>query len=125
MRPLVVPLSQSVEAMSAATNGVPGKEIQTALIDLRHQMEVLCDKVAGQQAYVLIFGPLKSGKSTLMNALAASYVSEVTSLPAYPCMIFVSGGKKQEFVVTDYDRKTTNSVALRVDGTEEIINIDC
>ena len=34
--------------------------------------------------YVMIFGPLKSGKSTLMNAIAAAYVSEVSSLPAYP-----------------------------------------
>ena len=106
IRPLVVPLNHAVEAMSAATNGVPGKEIQTGLIDLRHQLEVLCNKVGEQQAYVLIFGPLKSGKSTLMNALAASYVSEVTSLPAYPCMIFVSGGQKQEFAVTDYNGKT-------------------
>jgi hypothetical protein len=106
VRPLVVPLGEAVEAMSAATNGVPGKEIQAGLIDLRHQLEVLCDKVAEQQAYVMIFGPLKSGKSTLMNALAASYVSEVTSLPAYPCMIFVSGGKKREFAVTDYNGKT-------------------
>jgi ribosome biogenesis GTPase A len=38
---------------------------------------------------VLIFGPLKSGKSTLMNAIAAAYVSEVSSLPAYPCLVCV------------------------------------
>ena len=52
-------------------------------------MQQLSDKVTEQQAYVLIFGPLKSGKSTMMNAIAGSYVSEVSSLPAYPCMVFV------------------------------------
>lgn len=58
--------------------------------DLVHQFRQLRDKVANQQAYVLIFGPLKSGKSTFMNAMCGQYVSEVTSLPAYPCMVHVS-----------------------------------
>ncbi len=71
-------------------------------------MQALTDKVAEQQAYVLIFGPLKSGKSTLMNALSAAYVSEVTSLPAYPCMVYVTHADTPGYVVTHYDgRKTT------------------
>ena len=62
----------------------------------------MAEKVAEQQAYVLIFGPLKSGKSTLMNALSASYVSEVSSLPAYPCMVYVSHAEKREYQITRY-----------------------
>ena len=68
--------------------------------------EALADKVAAQQAYVLIFGPLKSGKSTLMNAIAATYVSEVSSLPAYPCLVFVHNGERREYVVADYSGTT-------------------
>ena len=52
---------------------------------------------------MLVFGPLKSGKSTLMNALAGAYVSEVTSLPAYPCLVFVAAGPRREYVVTRHD----------------------
>ncbi|MCA8956980.1 MAG: dynamin family protein, partial [Planctomycetes bacterium] len=47
--------------------------------------------------------PLKSGKSTLMNAIAGSYVSEVSALPAYPCMVFVSHATQREFVLSRYD----------------------
>ena len=32
-------------------------------------------------------GPLKSGKSTLLNAISGSYVSEVTTLPAYADLV--------------------------------------
>src|SRR6187200_3043759 len=59
------------------------------LNDLRARLRSLTDKLASQQAYLLIFGPLKSGKSTLMNAISGAYVSEVTSLPGYPCLVFV------------------------------------
>ena len=73
------------------------------LQELHHQLATLLDKVAGQQAYVLIFGPLKSGKSTLMNALAAAYVSEVSCLPAYPCLVFVGHGAQRRYHVVRYD----------------------
>ena len=69
-------------------------------------MQLLSQKVSEQRAYVLIFGPLKSGKSTLMNSIAGSYVSEVSSLPAYPSLVFVSHGDKPEFLLTDYEGKT-------------------
>src|SRR5256885_16757103 len=59
------------------------------LNDLRARLRSLTDKLDNQHAYLLIFGPLKSGKSTLMNAISGEYVSEVTSLPGYPCLVFV------------------------------------
>lgn len=59
------------------------------LCDAHHRLKTLAEKIESQQAYVIIFGPLKSGKSTLMNAFSGAYVSEVTALPAYPCLVHV------------------------------------
>ena len=100
LRPLLEQLSA---ALQAADGAAEVRELRPALQELRHQLRALCDKVLEQQAYVLIFGPLKSGKSTLMNAIAGAYVSEVSSLPAYPCLVFVSAGPRREYVVTAYD----------------------
>jgi hypothetical protein len=93
-------------AAGQGTEGAAGVEVRAVLPafqDVSHQLRVLADKVAEQQAYVLIFGPLKSGKSTLMNAIGAAYVSEVTALPAYPCMVYVSHAPTREFQVTRYN----------------------
>src|SRR5690606_5215769 len=78
------------------------RPVMTALAEIQHRFQTLEEKVAGQQAYVSIFGPLKSGKSTLMNAISGAYVSEITALPAYPCLVYVKDGPEQKFVVTDY-----------------------
>ncbi|MDA1267164.1 MAG: dynamin family protein, partial [Planctomycetota bacterium] len=102
VRPLLEPLDGSTEALSSSKSELPVREVRAELQDLRHQIETLVDKVAEQQAYVLLFGPLKSGKSTLMNALAATYVSEVSSLPAYPCMVYLSHRDERQFDVTRY-----------------------
>lgn len=102
-RPLVAPLERAVAALEAAPADLGARRILPGLRDVRHQFDHLVDKVAGQHSYVLIFGPLKSGKSTLMNAVAASYVSEVTCLPAYPCMVYVSHHEQRELRVTRYD----------------------
>jgi len=106
LRPVLQDLDLAIKALAAASDETPSKSLHVPLLELQHQLRALCDKVAEQQAYVLIFGPLKSGKSTLMNAIAASYVSEVSSLPAYPCLVFVRSGKKREYVVKLYDGTT-------------------
>ena len=103
MRPVLQDLDAALVALDSAPADFPNKSLHVPLLELHHQLQALCDKVAEQQAYVLIFGPLKSGKSTLMNAIAASYVSEVSSLPAYPCLVFVRAGDRREYVVTCYD----------------------
>ena len=74
-----------------------------ALNDIRARLRSLVEKLANQHAYLLIFGPLKSGKSTLMNAVSGSYVSEVTSLPGYPCLVFVQNSEQPHFSVTRYN----------------------
>ncbi len=106
LRPVLQDLDLAIKALAAASDETPSKSLHVPLLELQHQLRALCDKVAEQQAYVLIFGPLKSGKSTLMNAIAASYVSEVSSLPAYPCLVFVRAGKVREYVVKLYDGTT-------------------
>ena len=117
VRPLLEPLRHCAETLSEASSDLAAKQILPNLLDLRHQLQTLSEKVAGQQAYVLIFGPLKSGKSTLMNAVAAAYVSEVTCLPAYPCMVFVKHAENREFVVMRYNGKQdtfTDPAAMRM-----------
>ncbi|MFT4542037.1 MAG: hypothetical protein ACI841_001133 [Planctomycetota bacterium] len=117
LRPVLGPLRRAGETLGEASADTPGREILPPLLDARHDIETLADKVEAQQAYVLIFGPLKSGKSTLMNAVSAAYVSEVTSLPAYPCMVYVSHADEQEFKVHRYNGKVekyTDSAALHI-----------
>jgi GTPase SAR1 family protein len=79
------------------------------LNEVKHRLKSLIDKVEGQQAYLLIFGPLKSGKSTLMNAISGAYVSEVTSLPAYPCLVYVRHGDKPTIKLTRYNGRETET----------------
>jgi energy-coupling factor transporter ATP-binding protein EcfA2 len=75
----------------------------TKLNDVRARLRSLVEKLGSQQAYLLIFGPLKSGKSTLMNAISGAYVSEVTSLPGYPCLVFVRHSETPQFSATRYN----------------------
>ena len=122
VRPVLEPLQQASQAFEVALTSAkaddaeaesdgdragPGfdRELVPDLHELHHQLSMLVDKVAEQQAFILIFGPLKSGKSTLMNALSAEYVSEVTSLPAYPCMVYVAHSPTKSYRLTRYDGK--------------------
>lgn len=67
------------------------------------ELKKVLEKVREQNAFVLIFGPLKSGKSTLMNALSRDYVSEVTALPAYPCLVYVKYAETPYFKIRFYN----------------------
>jgi hypothetical protein len=77
------------------------------LNDVRARLRTLVEKIDSQQAYLLIFGPLKSGKSTLMNAISRTYVSEVTSLPGYPCLVYVRHSDEPHFSATRYNGRET------------------
>ncbi len=90
------------------------------LNDLRARLRSLTDKLDSQHAYLLIFGPLKSGKSTLMNAISSAYVSEVTSLPGYPCLVFVQDSAAARYSVTRYNgRETVFASGLELKGVVE------
>jgi signal recognition particle receptor subunit beta len=100
------PFAKSLEAARAGIQGKGDAEVLqrplAGFSDVHHRLESLVNKVEEQQAYRIIFGPLKSGKSTLMNAISAAYVSEVTSLPAYPCLVHVKHGDDYSFVASRY-----------------------
>ncbi len=85
------------------------------LQEVQQRLSTLREKVSNQRTFLLIFGPLKSGKSTLMNALSGAYVSEVSSLPAYPALVYVKNGEQQRFEATDYEggtREFSDNVSL-------------
>lgn len=86
------------------TNGKDGVlgDTRNRLADAQHRLKILTDRLERQQTYLLIFGPLKSGKSTLMNAISAAYVSEVSSLPAYPCLVYARHDEEPSMSATTY-----------------------
>ena len=101
--PLPDALNRAVEDMEREGSRKLLEKPLAALNDIRARLRSLVEKLENQNAYLLIFGPLKSGKSTLMNAISGSYVSEVTSLPGYPCLVFVRHAEAARFSVTRYN----------------------
>lgn len=107
--PVVEGIAAAATALREPGGGGEARAAAAALEELGEALAVLSAKVAARHSYVLLFGPLKSGKSTLMNALSAAYVSEVTSLPAYPCMVYVGHGDAIEVSTTRWDGSTERS----------------
>jgi energy-coupling factor transporter ATP-binding protein EcfA2 len=97
LRPALAEAAEKIEKRSEF------EEPLSVLNDVRARLRSLSEKLANQHAYLLIFGPLKSGKSTLMNAISGAYVSEVTSLPGYPALVFVQHASEPHFSVTRYN----------------------
>ncbi|MBU6281741.1 dynamin family protein [bacterium] len=104
--PVLSSLDEGVAGLRGFGADAGARALADGLANLRGDVETLRAKIAAQHSYVLLFGPLKSGKSTLMNALSGAYVSEVTSLPAYPCMVYVGHGDRVEVVTTRWDGST-------------------
>ncbi len=98
-------LQETIEDVRSKPDSHALKHPLSGLSDVHHRMKTLVDKIEQQQAYVIIFGPLKSGKSTLMNAISSAYVSEVTSLPAYPCLVYVKHSEERKYEYTSYNGK--------------------
>jgi hypothetical protein len=119
--PLLEPLTRCAEALAHTNDHEIERSIVPVVRDVEHQAGVLVEKVREKQTFVLVFGPLKSGKSTLMNALAATYVSEVTALPAYPCMVYVSHAPTSSVEVTRYDG--TSEVLRDAAAVEELVSV--
>jgi hypothetical protein len=103
LEPLPLRLQAAVEALEKCADDGITQVPKGRLNDIRARFRSLRDKLQHQHGYLLIFGPLKSGKSTLMNAISEDYVSEVTSLPGYPCLVYVGHSEKNRFSVTHYN----------------------
>lgn len=101
--PLSTALGDAVRTIDSIDGSPDG--MSEGLANVMHRLDALVNKVQGQEAYVLLFGPLKSGKSTLINAISSGYVSEVTSLPAYPCMVYLKYGPAPKYSVIRYSGK--------------------
>jgi Dynamin family len=117
VRPLLAPLGALASTLDRLPAASDLRPLSGRVRGLEHQLEILAHKIAEQQVYVIIFGPLKSGKSTLMNAIAGDYVSEVTTLPAYPCMVYVGHAEQPRYAVSSYDGRTAScpdAASLRV-----------
>ncbi|MFQ5748838.1 MAG: dynamin family protein, partial [Planctomycetota bacterium] len=120
VHPLNAPLEHALWCLREAPETTAVRGVLPALEDAALRFQRLQKRVADQQAYVLIFGPLKSGKSTLMNALAGSYVSEVTALPAYPCMVYVGHSRERNFTLTRYNGE--RQAFSDLDGLRVVLN---
>jgi len=65
----------------------PGRKIDDSL---QESFKMLTGRLRHPEVRILILGPLKSGKSTLMNVICEhASVSQVNPLPAYPCTVEV------------------------------------
>jgi len=107
LEPLPAALENAAAQLEAGSEKTLLEKPLASLNDVRARLRSLVEKLRSQQAYLLIFGPLKSGKSTLMNAISGAYVSEVTSLPGYPCLVFVRNAAEPHFSVTRYNGRET------------------
>lgn len=107
LQPFAESLDNGLRILRRLEDGEEIQPVLNALLDNRHRLKILQDKARQQHAYLVIFGPLKSGKSTLMNAISGSYVSEVSSLPAYPCLVYVHEGEERRFATTNFNGEET------------------
>ncbi len=107
LAPLPETLAAATEELYRARGSGLNRSL-AALNDVRARLRSLKEKLESQQAYLLIFGPLKSGKSTLVNALSGAYVSEVTSLPGYPCLVYVQDAETPRFELTRYNGRESS-----------------
>ncbi len=110
LEPFSAALDQGTESLRDAAEA-SFEPLLNDVQDNRHRLKILLDRARQQHTYLVIFGPLKSGKSTLMNAISGAYVSEVTSLPAYPCLVYVKEGESHSFSSTAFngDRSSYSS----------------
>lgn len=99
-------LLESIDNIVSAIHSFGEPETYDSWLESLFSIRATCLELAQnadkQRAYLLIFGPLKSGKSTLMNAISGAYVSEVSSLPAYPCLVYVNNAETARFELTTF-----------------------
>lgn len=107
LAPLFVDLGRAHECLGPAGKGLelafdPG-ELRAALADLGDELSQLAVRVERERASVIVFGPPKAGKSTLLDALAGARVSEVSILPGYPCLLRAAHGREEAVALQRFD----------------------
>ncbi len=78
--------NEKTDAISSLVS-FPGKPLEK---NLKESLNSLKGRLRHPEVRLLILGPLKSGKSTLMNVICEHpSISQVNPLPAYPCTVEV------------------------------------
>lgn len=114
-------LDTAVEKLRSSETLAP---MLSKLTQTQHRLKLVSDRANQQHAYLLIFGPLKSGKSTLMNAISGAYVSEVSSLPAYPCLVYLHEGSEKQFSLSSFEGtsesfESTSALKERIESAHQ------
>ncbi|HSR50586.1 MAG TPA: hypothetical protein VLV83_07135 [Acidobacteriota bacterium] len=83
--------------------------------ELRERFGSLYRRTARPEVRTMVTGPLKAGKSTLLNVLARNpHVSQISQLPAYPCFVEVRDLERDEQGLAQEDPR---SLFYRQDGS--------
>jgi hypothetical protein len=95
---------------AAGEDDLAGRELHTGLDGLARELAALLTRAGEERASVLIFGPAKAGKSTLIEALAAASTASVSSLPSYPCLTRYAHGLAEGARLHAFDGSATSVV---------------
>ncbi|HSR70258.1 MAG TPA: hypothetical protein VLU25_20180 [Acidobacteriota bacterium] len=89
--PLVRYCEEARQVLLEARDVLAGCELEEVFTpELRERFGSLYRRTARPEVRTMVTGPLKAGKSTLLNALARNpHVSQISQLPAYPCFVEV------------------------------------
>ncbi|NOT31416.1 MAG: hypothetical protein HOP15_13295, partial [Planctomycetes bacterium] len=107
LAPLLVELGRAHECLRSGAGpkdvSLDVAELRDALASLSGELAELVARVERERATVLVFGPPKSGKSTLLDALAGTRVGEASILPGYPCVLRASHAREESAELQRFD----------------------
>jgi hypothetical protein len=109
LEPLAADLARAKECLRAAARGgelaLDAAELGATLATLAGELDELGARAERERAAVFVFGPPKSGKSTLLDALAGARVSEVSILPGYPCLQRAAHAREEASLLCTFEGK--------------------
>lgn len=107
LAPLQAELGRAQDCLrsSAGARDLPldADELGENLAALAGELAELAGRVERERAAVFVFGPPKSGKSTLLDALAGARVGETSILPGYPCVLRAGHGRVESAALQHFD----------------------
>jgi len=87
VRPLLRSLGMAGEALADVVGGVSPRDVALGMRHVAERLDGLRRETAERTASIYVAGPAKSGKSTLVNALAGAWVTRASELPTYPAAV--------------------------------------
>ncbi|MFT7542839.1 MAG: hypothetical protein ACI9K5_003821, partial [Gammaproteobacteria bacterium] len=107
LAPLLVSL-QDCGRLVADLDGAVTQRVAKSMLSVRSVLEETLVEASERRPHLLVAGPPKSGKSTLMVALARNYVTKVSDQPTLPAPVRVTHAPAWSVVL------------VRNDGTQEL-----